>query len=146
MNEQDGINQYATLTSAKRRIGSFIIDDFVVGLLLLGIFWEQLQGIKDIVALSQFTNENFFVFIAVKVIYHTLFVWQGGKTLGKYLTNMKVVTLENGTVPTFDKALLRALMRVVSETIFYLGFILAFFTPNVQTLHDKLSGCVVIDA
>jgi len=136
----------ATLTPAKRRIGAFIIDDFVVGFLLIAIFWSQLEGLKDIESLNAFVNANFYTIVGVKVIYHTLFVWQGGKTLGKYLTRMQVVTLENGTIPTFDKALMRALVRVVSETLFYLGFVLAFFLPTVQTLHDKLSGCVVIDA
>ncbi len=146
MNDQDELNNQAILTPARRRIGAFVIDDLVVSFLLLGIFWSQLQQLKTAEALSIFLNENFLIIMAVKVLYHTIFVWQGGKTLGKYLTNMKVVTIEHGTVPSFDKALLRAMMRIVSETLFYIGFLLAFFTPNIQTLHDKISGCVVIDA
>jgi len=40
---------------------------------------------------------------------------------------------------------LRASLRIVSEEIFYVGFIFAFFSPMAQTLHDKLSKCVVVN-
>jgi uncharacterized RDD family membrane protein YckC len=48
--------------------------------------------------------------------------------------------------PTFLQAFLRASVRLVSDTFFYLGYIMAFFTPLRQTLHDKLSNCVVVYA
>jgi uncharacterized RDD family membrane protein YckC len=91
-------------------------------------------------------TENFLVIVTIKILYHTLFVWQNGMTLGKYLMKIKVVVRQTGEIPPLHIALARASLRIVSETFFYLGFAMAFFNPMVQTLHDKLTGCVVIDA
>jgi len=59
---------------------------------------------------------------------------------------IKVIELDTLHTPTLLKALFRAILRIGSEVLLYLGFLLAFFLPLRQTLHDKLSNCVVIDA
>jgi len=91
-----------------------------------------------------FSANNLIFILALKVMYHTFFVWQNGMTLGKYLTKIKVVEIDTMQKPTLIKAFLRALVRVVSEAFFYLGFLFAFFLPLKQTLHDKVTNCVVI--
>ncbi len=136
----------AQIVTARRRVGAFIIDDLVVSFLVISIFWSQLSSLSDIEEINQFLTENFFIIISIRIFYHTLFVWQNGMTLGKYLLKMRVVLLSSGETPPLSSALMRAMLRVVSETFFYLGFLMAFFNPLAQTLHDKLSGCVVIDA
>ena len=67
-------------------------------------------------------------------------------TLGKYATKMRVVSQDYGEIPSFNSSLLRAVGRIVSETLFYIGLLMAFFNPMVQTFHDRLSKSVVIDA
>jgi uncharacterized RDD family membrane protein YckC len=81
----------------------------------------------------------------LKVLYHTFFIWQNGMTLGKYFMKIKVVNMNTEETLTLPKALLRAIGRIVSEIFFYLGFLLAFFLPLKQTLHDKISESVVIN-
>ena len=88
---------------------------------------------------------RFLVVLSIKLIYHTVLVWQNGMTLGKYLMKIKVIELETGRIPNFQRSFLRASVRIPSELLFYLGFLMAFFVPLKQTLHDKLSQCVVID-
>jgi len=134
------------LVPAKRRVGAFIIDDLVVSFLFMAIFWSQLSNFSSAEELNQFLTDNFFIIVSIKVFYQTIFIWQNGMTLGKYITKMRVVSQEYGETPSFNSSLLRALIRIVSETFFYLGFFLAFYNPLVQTLHDKLSKCVVVDA
>jgi len=128
----------------KKRIGAFIIDDFAVSFLFLAITWSQISTLKP-EEINLFLTNNFLTIILIKTIYHTFFVWQNGMTLGKYFMKIKVVYIDSGKTPPLHIALVRASMRIVSETFFYLGFIMAFFNQKVQTLHDKLSGCVVID-
>jgi uncharacterized RDD family membrane protein YckC len=96
--------------------------------------------------MNLFISENILIVFAVKVIYHTVLVWQNGMTIGKYMVKIQVVSLNSGYGPSFQQAFLRASIRLLSESIFYIGFIVAFFLPMRQTLHDKLSNCVVIDA
>ena len=134
------------LVPAKRRVGAFIIDDLVVSFLFIAIFWSQLSTLVTAEELNQFLTDNFFIIIFIKISYHTIFVWQSGMTLGKYITKMKVVSQDYGEIPSFNSSLMRALIRVVSETLFYIGFLMAFFNPLVQTFHDRVSKCVVVDA
>jgi len=73
-------------------------------------------------------------------------VWLSGMTLGKYIMRIKVVRYDEGGSLGFSSAFLRALIRTVGEMfLFYLTFLPAFFSPLRQTLHDRLSGAVVID-
>lgn len=148
------------IASIQKRITSFIIDDMIVAVLILIIFYEQLVQIASQLPtvltpeaievfknqIDQFSVDNLLLIVALKVLYHTFFVWQNGMTPGKYFVKIKAIELNTAQTPTLTKALLRALLRIVSESVLYLGFVLAFFLPLKQTLHDKLSGCVVIHA
>ncbi len=130
----------------KKRVGAFVIDDLVISFLFMAIFWETIASLRDPVEISQFMTDKFFTIASIKILYHTFFVWQNGMTLGKYIMKIRVVTLEGEQTPTLLIALARAMLRVASEIILYLGFAMAFFNPLVQTMHDKLTQCVVVDA
>ena len=148
------------IASTSKRISAFVIDDLVIVVLLLAIFYNQLMAIASHLPtvitpesievftneMNQFSVDNLLLIIALKVLYHTFFVWQNGMTLGKYFMKIRVVESDSIQTPTLSKALMRASIRIVSEAFFYLGFVLAFFFPLKQTLHDKLSNCVVVDA
>ena len=146
MTEQNSIQNQAQIAVPKKRVGAFVIDDLVVSFLFMVIFWSQISALRTFEEINYFLTENFLIIMLIKILYHTFFVWQSGMTLGKYAMKIKVVSLQTGEVPPFHIALARASLRIVSETFFYLGFAMAFFNPMVQTLHDKLTGCVVIDA
>ena len=147
------------IASNQKRIAAFVIDDMVIALLILSIFYGQLLEIASHLPqtitpesletfkqeMNQFSVNNLLLIILLKVMYHTFFVWKNGKTLGKYFMKIKVVDLQTQANLNFSKALLRASLRIISEVFFYLGFLLAFFMPLKQTLHDKLSGSVVIN-
>ena len=143
-----------SIASSNKRIGAFVIDDLIVSLFFMAIFYEQLTmlfsnvTVIDETVLQQFNifiSENILVVLLIKLIYHTVFVWQNGMTLGKYFMKIKVIDLETGHTPNFHRSFLRASVRIPSELLFYLGFLMAFFVPLKQTLHDKLSHCVVTD-
>jgi len=142
------------IASSQKRITAFVIDDIVVSLFFFIIFYEQFSALFSNVTMideavldgiNTFLAQNLLVVLAIKVIYHTVFVWQNGMTLGKYLMKIKVIDIATGNTPDFSKALLRALVRIPSEILFYVGFFMAFFMPLRQTLHDKLSNCVVVN-
>ena len=149
------------IASSKKRITAFVIDDLIVALLFLVIFYEQLMAIiapfaggviseNDLLLmesqLSQFSVDNLLIMLFVKILYHTIPVCKNGMTPGKYFMKIKVVSVNDGYRPYFTQAFLRAVLRIGSEVFFYLGFLMAFFMPLKQTLHDKISSCVVVDA
>lgn len=140
------------IASSQKRMAAFFIDDVVVAFLVFSIFYEQLMAVGTIVNLEErikavqlFLNQSLPFFIAIKIVYHTFFIWQNGKTPGKHLMKIKVIEIYRASHPTLGVAFLRASVRIVSEMIFYLGFIFAFFSPMMQTLHDKLAKCVVVN-
>lgn len=147
------------IANTKKRMGAFVIDDMIIAGLLLVIFYGQLLEIASHLPsvitpesievfkseMNQFSVNNLLFILSLKVLYHTFFVWQNGKTLGKYFMKIRVVNMHTQGNMTLTKSFLRAILRVVSEVFFYLGFLLAFFLPLKQTLHDKLSESVVID-
>jgi len=142
------------IASINKRVVSFVIDDMIVNVLLLIIFSSQLSALASemmqmdeaaVMAVRQFLLDNIAIVLAVKVLYHTVLIWQSGMTLGKYVVRIKTVDKDSGKLPSFLQAFWRASVRIVSEAFFYIGFLFAFFSPLHQTLHDKLSNCVVID-
>lgn len=134
------------IASIKKRIASFIIDDFVISTLLFVIFYEQLSTMTSIETLSKFMGDNFLIIVSVKFLYHWILVWQSGMTVGYWATKIKVVDEESGEMLLWHKAMLRSMFRIVSEAAFYIGFLVAFISPKVQTMHDKFSNAVVVDA
>jgi uncharacterized RDD family membrane protein YckC len=143
-----------SIASNPKRITAFVIDDIVISVFIFIIFYDQFSAVFSnitvvddaaIASVNAFISQNIFIVLAIKLIYHTVFVWQNGMTLGKYLMKIKVVDLETEKTPSFQKAFLRASVRIPSEVLFYLGFIMAFFVPLKQTLHDKISNCVVVN-
>ena len=151
-------NNSLSVASMQKRISAFVIDDIIISLFFMIIFYDQItalvagagtggeisQGTMEM--MNTFLAENIIVVFAIKVIYHTVLVWQNGMTIGKYAVKIKVVSLHTEQRPSFQQAFLRASVRLISDTFFYLGYIMAFFTPMRQTLHDKLSHCVVVYA
>jgi uncharacterized RDD family membrane protein YckC len=143
------------ITEMQKRISAFVIDDIVVSIFFMIIFYNQLSALFLNISVTEqvsletiniFITENILVFFAIKVLYHTVLIWQNGMTFGKYVTKTKVIELDTGDTPSLQKSFIRASIRLISETLFYAGFIMAFFLPMRQTLHDKFSNCVVIDA
>ena len=142
------------IASSQKRIASFVIDDIVITLFFIIIFYDQFSAVfsnitvvdeSALESVNAFIAQNLLVVLSIKLIYHTVLVWQNGMTLGKYLMKIKVIELETGNTPVFLKAFLRASMRIPSEVLFYVGFLMAFFVPLKQTLHDKVSNCVVVN-
>lgn len=66
-------------------------------------------------------------------------------TFGKSFARIRVMTVEGRRV-SFGRASGRFFGKLLSAIPFGLGFLLMVFTKRKQTLHDLLSGCVVVGA
>ena len=133
------------LASTQKRVGSFVIDDLVVSLFFIIIYFDNLGALVTPEEASAFIVSNYWVLVSLKIIYHTFLTWQGGKTVGKYLMKIKSVNIINGENLTLSISFVRAVVRVLDEAIFYLGFLPAFFSSTRQTIHDRISRSIVIN-
>lgn len=64
-------------------------------------------------------------------------------SLGKMAMGIKVVDL-NGDRITFGKAFLRSIGKIISASVFYIGFLMAAFTEKKQGLHDMIASTLVV--
>ena len=137
-----------------KRFFAFIIDWailFALMLLLyiaLGIFtfyltdWQSDTGINSINVLTALFYLSSF---AVPILYWSFFEASSYQaTPGKMALGIKVCD-ENGNPLKFAQSLGRNLGKIISNLTFYIGYVMAGFTVKRQALHDKMSGCLVID-
>ena len=133
------------LTSIAKRSYAFLVDDLIVSFLLFIAFYNSFSNAKSMEEILVITNNLFVYIVFLKVVYHTFFVWQYGATMGKMLFGMRVVDEKTFQKLNFANSLIRALVRIISEALFYLGFLWGVLNPTKQTWHDKACGSIVVD-
>jgi len=144
VNERIDISRIS-IASKSARLKAFVIDDVLITILTFIILWQPMSSVNgDIEKMVLVINGAFWQIVVLKFLYQTFFIWYYGATIGKILTKTRVVD-ENFQRVGLNTSVIRSIVRVVSENIFYLGFIMAYFTPYRQTLHDKLAKTLVID-
>ena len=134
------------LSPISKRFFAAALDEILIAIVFLFVIYDQLQGLSDpddIVALvNSFTLEYMFI----KILYQTGFVAQYGATIGKIALKIRVINQDDFEKPGFASALNRSIFRIISESVFWLGYIWAFYTHNRETWHDKTAKTLVVNA
>jgi uncharacterized RDD family membrane protein YckC len=134
------------LATQSSKMKAFVIDDILISLVTLVMLWDKVGTIgNDWTAVIALLNEAFFQILFLKLIYQTFFIWYYGATIGKIVMKIKVINEDNFGKVDLISALMRSAGRIVSESLFYLGFALSFYTEGRQTLHDKLAKTLVVN-
>jgi len=134
------------LASVSKRTFAFIVDDLIVSMLVFIIFYDSIASANSPEEIINILNSAFGYIVLLKIIYHTFFVWQYGATMGKLLFKIQVVDEKSFLKPDLLKSFIRAVVRIVSESLFYLGFLWGVLNKTRQTWHDKAAKTLVIDA
>lgn len=133
------------LATVQKRAFAFFIDELLLAVLFLFVIYDQIAGVSDPDAIVALINTFTFEYLLIKILYQTLFVYFYGATLGKILAKIQVVDAVTLQRPIFGSALNRGVFRIISEMIFYLGFIWAFYSKNRQGWHDKTARTLVVN-
>lgn len=133
------------LASIKKRSFAFFIDEMLLSLLLILALGDSFFEAKTVEEMINITNQFVLEYMAVKVVYQAFFVMQYGATAGKLLVKIRVVEMKTLQTPNVIVALNRAVVRVLSEMLFYLGFLWGALDPLRQAWHDKSAKTLVID-
>lgn len=145
--------QQVVYASFGQRLGAWLIDTLVLGLLRLGVavglgavfalfgdpdYWpEWLQGTVGLFVVM--------LMIVCGWLYHAIpesSVKQA--TIGKRAMGIQVADIEEGRA-TFIQTSARYFLRISSSLTLGVGFLMILFTKRCQALHDLCANCVVID-
>ncbi|WP_404317469.1 RDD family protein [Malaciobacter canalis] len=139
-------NSNLELASLRSRALAFVIDDLLITFLIVIVFWDTIVTTTDDPAVVlAIMNQFLWPVLFVKFIYHSLFVWYYGATIGKFIVKIKVIDYNHlGRVSLFS-SMFRSAGRILSEMFFYIGFLLGFFSEGRQTFHDKIGRTLVVD-
>lgn len=107
-----------TLASIPSRAMAFVIDEVIVSMLFIAIYWDKFTNSANVEQTVILMNTMVMYVMLIKVLYHGFFVWMYGATPGKMVAKIRVIYMYDLDNPSPGQALLRALVRVVSETIF----------------------------
>lgn len=84
------------------------------------------------------------IIYAISILYFAIMESSKAQaSVGKMALGIKVVDMEGNRI-TFGKALLRAIGRLISSAIMYIGYIMAAFTEKKQALHDIIANTLVV--
>ena len=146
-NERDTVT--AEPAALWRRMGAWLTDLLFVSVLVL-IFLTIAMAViapKNVSAAQQLIAialPGAALAAVLAFVYTTLFafLWNG-RTPGRRLMGIHLVD-SSGHAPAPARALIRAMLSLVSFGLFLSGFWLALFDRHGQTLHDKLTRTFVV--
>jgi uncharacterized RDD family membrane protein YckC len=142
--ESSLFNKEITLASIEKRFLAHLIDETLLSIIVIFVISDNLteNSIEEIII---FLNSLFIEFIIMKLIYQTLFVSLYGGTIGKIVMKIKVIDSINIYNVSIYQAFIRAIIRIFSESLFYLGYLWGYLAPYKQTWHDKGAKTIVIN-
>ena len=131
-----------------RRAAAFYIDLIVavpLAVTLIAGYTYFTGGFKNNADLKfEFNFENWYSLVGL-VLYFGLATYFGnGKTLGKKLLKIRVVSLTHSKM-TFFQSIERSLGYGASFLEGGFGFIQFFINPNRRTVHDRIAETIVVD-
>ena len=158
----EGVQEvHARPASLWRRLLSFTIDTTaIVGVATLyillassiaGVKSPSSQGITPLDSIAAWMHAlksvllpGIILLLVLSTVYCAVaaFLWNG-RTLGRLLLGLRLVDT-HGLAPAPSRAIVRALLSVVSFGLFLGGFWMALFDRRGQTLHDKLTSTFVV--
>ncbi|MBU1659371.1 RDD family protein [bacterium] len=135
-----------TLADTKKRAMAFFIDEMLLSFLLIFALWDSFSNAKDMEEIINLTNSFVLEYMFMKIIYQAFFVMQYGASLGKIVMKIRVIEIKTLQNPNVLSSLNRAIFRIISEMLFYLGFLWGILDPARQTWHDKTARTLVVNA
>jgi len=133
------------LADIKKRAMAFFIDEMLLSFLLIIGMSDSFSNAKTVEAMINLTNSYLFEYLLMKIAYQTFFVMQYGATLGKIAMKIRVIEIATLQNPTLVCSFNRAVFRVISEMLFYIGFLWGMMDPARQTWHDKTAKTLVVN-
>ena len=136
-------NGKLSLATNGRRILSCAIDEMILAILFFLIYMGEFSKATSQEQLQDIMMNFIVQYYVIKILYHTIFIYFYGASIGKFVCKIRCIN-QDALTPNFYESFIRAIVRIISEFAFYLGFAWAFFNEFRQTWHDKAGGTLVV--
>jgi len=135
------------LASMRSRAFAYVIDDLIVTVIIMIIFWDNIVALGDDMDGLMYLMKTDLVLplIVLKIVYQTFFVWYYGATVGKITAKIRIIDANSWGQVSLFSAFLRSFGRIFSEMFFYFGFLIAFFNDGRKTFHDITGRTLVVN-
>ncbi|MCI4406468.1 MAG: RDD family protein [Sulfuricurvum sp.] len=137
--------EHLTLASIRQRAAAFGIDEVLLSIILIIILSGPISKATTLEAMIAVTNSFLLEYMAIKIVYQTFFTMQYGATIGKIIMKIRVIEIATLSNPSFLSAFNRSVFRIISEILFYLGFIWAMLDPYRRSWHDRTGRTLVVN-
>ena len=139
------------VASLGKRVIAFGIDEIILATLftivLLVIDESEIMAAvqsRSNLEVQKIASKFILHYAIIKFLYQAIFVYLYGATLGKLAVKIYCVRTD-GSAMDIATAAIRAAVRLISEMIFYMGFLVALFTNSRQSLHDMAAKTLVVE-
>lgn len=136
------------LASMRSRALAFVIDDLLVTVIIMIIFWDNIMAVSENMDAMMYLMKAELVvpLIFLKFIYQSFFIWYYGASVGKIIAKIRVIDANSWQKVSLFSAMLRSAGRIFSEMFFYIGFLIGFFNDGRKTFHDITGRTLVVNA
>jgi len=134
-----------TLASIKARSMAFFIDEMLLSFLLVFALWDSFAQATNMEEMINITNTFVLEYMAMKIFYQAFFTMKYGASVGKIIMKIRVIEINTLGYPNVLTSLNRAIFRVISEMLFYFGFLWGMLDPAKQSWHDKTAKTLVVN-
>ncbi|OCX43498.1 RDD family protein [Campylobacter ornithocola] len=133
------------IASFKKRFLAYIVDSFVILAIVSVILFDKINSMQTYDEIHNILMRFAGGILILQFVYHSLFTYLYGATLGKMLLKIMVIDQELLDKPNLIQSVLRASVRQVSDMLYGLGFAWALSNIVLKTWHDYVAKTVVID-
>ena len=111
MNNQDKLEENLfredlKLATISSRMLAMFIDDLLISLIVIAIFWEYIVNAESVEMAIKGINQASGTVILIKIIYQTFFIWNYSATIGKIVAKIKVINIDDFGKPNIFVSLL----------------------------------------
>jgi uncharacterized RDD family membrane protein YckC len=136
-----------TLAPFSKRFVAYAIDDFIVAVLVFIAFAGTISEASSSEENLQTVLEHLSpYFVIVKIAYQMIFVYLYGATIGKIAVKIRIIHMYSVAKPNIYTSFVRSFVRIISEAVFFIGFLWAFKGNKRQTWQDITAQTLVVNA
>jgi uncharacterized RDD family membrane protein YckC len=128
-----------------RRIVATFLDGILLGVLYRLLTWMFHANYTADLDFTRLTSRAGLGWLIVVFLYYVLLEGIFGRTVGKALTGIKVISARTGRPPGVFGAIVRTLLRVIDGIGgYFLGFIIVVLNDRRRRLGDMAGNTLVI--